>query len=48
MRTTRSAKAALGDRFDLKDFHDVTLAGGGVPLTVLERVVNDWTARRMA
>jgi uncharacterized protein (DUF885 family) len=48
VRLREKAKSALGARFDLKDFHDVTLAGGGVPLTVLERVVDDWTARRRA
>lgn len=48
VRLREKARGTLGDRFDLRDFHDVTLAGGGVPLTVLERVVDDWAARRMA
>lgn len=48
VRLREKAKATLGDRFDIKAFHDVTLAGGGVPLTVLERVVDDWVATRKA
>ena len=37
---------ALGARFDLKGFHDTMLANGAVPLTVLERIMADWTAQR--
>lgn len=44
VRLREKARAALGDRFDIKGFHDAGLAGGGVPLTVLERVIDDWTA----
>ena len=43
-RIRSESMAALGDRFDIKGFHDTALAAGGVPLTVLERVVRDWTA----
>ena len=43
-----NAKAALGDRFDIKGFHDTGLAVGGVPLTVLEEVITDWVAARKA
>ena len=32
----------LGPRFDLKRFHHVVLCNGAVPLTVLERLVEDW------
>jgi len=36
------AKAALGPKFNLKDFHAVVLENGAVPLTLLERIVNQW------
>jgi uncharacterized protein (DUF885 family) len=36
------AKAALGLNFDIKDFHDVVLRHGSVPLDVLERLISDY------
>ncbi len=39
------AKAALGDKFELKDFHTVVLENGGVPLTLLEQLVDEWIAK---
>ena len=36
------ARAALGPKFNLQDFHTVVLENGAVPLTVLERLVDDW------
>lgn len=42
------ARQQLGDRFDIKSFHDTALAAGGMPLAALERVVDDWVASRRA
>ncbi len=44
VRLREKARRTLGDRFDIRGFHDAGLGGGGVPLTVLERVIDDWTA----
>ena len=39
------AKAALGPRFTLKDFHAVVLENGALPLTLLEKLVDEWIAK---
>jgi uncharacterized protein (DUF885 family) len=39
------AKRALGAKFNLRDFHAVVLEDGAVPLTLLERFVDEWIAR---
>ncbi|EQB15407.1 DUF885 domain-containing protein [Novosphingobium lindaniclasticum] len=46
VRLREKAKTTLGNRFDIRSFHDTALAGGGMPLTVLERVVDDWILAR--
>lgn len=44
VRLREKAKTTLGPRFDIKGFHDTALAAGGVPLSVLERIVDGWVA----
>ena len=36
------AKEQLGEKFDIRDFHDVVLTDGALPLTILESRVDSW------
>ena len=40
----RKSQSALGAKFDLRDFNDVVLQTGAVPLNILEQRVNEWIA----
>jgi uncharacterized protein (DUF885 family) len=42
------ARQELGPKFDLKEFHDVVLGSGALPLDILSRNVERWIAERKA
>jgi uncharacterized protein (DUF885 family) len=46
LRLRAKAEAALGKAFDLKEFHAQVLMTGALPMTVLERKIDDWIAAR--
>jgi uncharacterized protein (DUF885 family) len=45
-RIRADAEAALGDRFDIRAFHDTVLGSGLMPLPTLDRLVRDWVSAR--
>ncbi len=42
----RLAEKELGDKFDVRDFHDQVLKNGGVPLSLLENNIQSWIMAR--
>jgi uncharacterized protein (DUF885 family) len=41
-RLRADARARLGDRFDIKAFHDTVLGSGSLPLPLLDLVIGSW------
>jgi uncharacterized protein (DUF885 family) len=41
-RLRAQARQRMGERFDIKSFHDVVLGSGAVPLGLLAELVEDW------
>ncbi|WP_084097342.1 DUF885 domain-containing protein [Cyclobacterium lianum] len=39
------AEEELGDQFDLRQFHDIILGGGALPLDILEEEIRRWIAK---
>ena len=47
MRVDKTKKS-LGDKFDIRQFHEVVLSNGSVPLDVLEELVDRWIKSKQA
>ncbi len=45
VRLRREASERLGARFDLREFHDVVLRAGSLPLPALANTIERWVAR---
>ena len=39
------ARARMGSRFDIKEFHDVVLRNGAIPLSTLRKLVREWSSQ---
>jgi uncharacterized protein (DUF885 family) len=46
LRMREEAERALGPKFDLREFHEVVLMNGAMPLAVVEETVREWVARQ--
>ncbi len=46
LRLREEARRELGDRFDIRKFHDTVLEEGPIPLDVLEEHVHNWLAQQ--
>jgi uncharacterized protein (DUF885 family) len=42
------ARRELGDRFDIRDFHNVVLTNGSVPLDILEELIHEYVEAKKA
>jgi uncharacterized protein (DUF885 family) len=48
MSLRQRAADELGDRFDLREFHNAVLSNGSMPLEILERVVDGYIEATLA
>ena len=46
MELRDKSKEALGDKFDIKDYHDHILSFGSIPLNILEEKVDEFIAAK--
>jgi uncharacterized protein (DUF885 family) len=44
LKLRQYAKDQLGDKFDIRSFHDEVLNGGALPMDVLKERVEEWVA----
>lgn len=46
MELRERAQSALGEKFDIRDFHDVVIQNGAMPLSILEQLVDRYIKQR--
>jgi len=46
LKLRQFAKDRLGEKFDLRSFHDEVLDGGALPLDVLDKRIYEWVAEQ--
>ena len=46
LKLRATAEAELGEKFDVREFHEMILSNGAMPLEILEESVNDWIAQQ--
>lgn len=46
LRMRARAEAELGDKFDLREFHELILGNGAMPLGILDETVDEWIAEK--
>ncbi len=45
LRMRAEARAAMGERFDIRAFHDLVIENGALPLSTLDELVTAWSGR---
>lgn len=48
LKLRQYSKDQLGDKFDLRGFHDEVLSGGALPMDVLSTRIHEWVAQQKA
>lgn len=43
-----NAKNSLGEKFDIREFHEIILTNGAIPLELMETLVNEWVAGKLS
>jgi len=46
LRARARAEKELGDKFDLRQFHELVLGNGAMPLGILDNVVDEWVEKQ--
>ena len=48
MELRQRAKDTLGDQFDIKEFHNIVIGNGNLPLDILEQLVDEYIAGKQS